>query len=269
MQKHSISKRSRRQRGILALVAREASQRGLIHGDAKITKAAQNGAILSFIDLWKQRTGEVPKELVFDRRFTTYAHLAKLHERGIFFLTLRKRAPTIIQQILERPRDQWKKIRLHNIGRKYATPQVLDQTILLNQDQFPVRQLAIKGLGHERPTLLITNHRDARAADLVDRYARRMLVEHAIQDALSSTIPLRMDLDLQLTMMASTLYQVFAHRLGPRYQTAKTQTLFRNLVQAPGKIVTNHDQIIVQFNRRSYHPELRSAGYVGSQGEIP
>ncbi len=92
MQKHSISKRSR-QRGILALVAREASQRVLIHGDAKITKATQNGAILSFTDLWKQRTGEVPKELVFDRRFTTYAHLAKLHERGIFFLTLRKLAP--------------------------------------------------------------------------------------------------------------------------------------------------------------------------------
>jgi len=71
---------------------------------------------------------------------------------------------------------------------------------------------------------------EERAAELIDRYARRMLVENAIQDAinffhmdaLSSTIPLRIDLDLQLTMLASTLYQVFAKRIGPKYEIAKT-----------------------------------------------
>ena len=57
-----------------------------------------------------------------------------------------------------------------------------------------------------------------------------MLVENAIQDAinffhidaLSSTVPLRIGLDLQLTLLASTLYQVFAHRLSSCYQTAKS-----------------------------------------------
>ena len=78
MQKHFVSSRSRRQRGILALVVREASQRVLIYGDAKITKETQNAAIFSFIERWKQRTGELPKDLVFDSRFTTYANLAKL-----------------------------------------------------------------------------------------------------------------------------------------------------------------------------------------------
>jgi len=277
MQKHFVSSRSRRQRGILALVAREVSQRALIYGDAKITKETQNDAIFSFIDCWKQRTGELPKELVFDSRFTTYANLAKLNALGIYFLTLRRRSPSIVHQINQHPQDEWKKIKLHNIGRRYSTPYVLDETIDLNHYPDPLRQLAIKGLGHEKPTLLITNYMEERAAELIDRYARRMLVENAIQDAinffhmdaLSSTIPLRIDLDLQLTMLASTLYQVFAKRIGPRYQTAKTQTLFEQLVQSSGKVVTNKDQIIVKFNRRAHNPFLRSAGYIGSQGKIP
>ncbi len=277
MQKHFVSSRSRRQRGILALVVREASQRVLIYGDSKITKETQNDAIFSFIECWKQRTGELPSELVFDSRFTTYENLAKLHALGIYFLTLRKRAPSIVDAINQCPKDQWKKIQLHNIGRRYSKPYVLDQTITLTQYPDPLRQLAIKGLGHELPTLLITNYMNKGAAELIDRYARRMLVENAIQDAinffhmdaLSSTIPLRIDLDLQLTIIASTLYQAFAKRLDPLYRAAKNKTLFEKLVNAPGKVMTDKHQVIVKFNRHAHNSELRSAGYAGSQGKIP
>ena len=87
MEKHFVSKRSRRQRGVLAMVAREASQRALIYGDAGITKSSQNDAILEFVQLWEQRAGQPPKELVFDSRFTIYANLAELNERNIYFLT--------------------------------------------------------------------------------------------------------------------------------------------------------------------------------------
>ena len=277
MQKHFVSSRSRRQRGILALVVREASQRVLIYGDAKITKETQNDAIFSFIESWKQRTGELPKDLVFDSRFTTYANLARLNALGIYFLTLRKRAPSIVDEINQSPSDQWKKIQLHNIGRRYSKPYVLDQKITLTNYPDPLRQLAIKGLGHELPTLLITNYMKQGAAELIDRYARRMLVENAIQDAinffhmdaLSSTIPMRIDLDLQLTIIASTLYQAFAKRLDPLYRVAKNKTLFEKLVKVPGKVITDKDRVIVKFNRQAYNPELRSAGYVGSQGKIP
>ena len=215
MEKHFVSKRSRRQRGILAIVAREASQRALIYGDAKITKASQNDAILEFIDLWEQRAGHLPEEVVFDSRFTTYANLAELHERKIYFLTLRRRAPSIVNQLQQRSPKDWKSIQLSNIGRKYATPRILDESITVRNYPQPLRQIAIKGLGHEKPTLLITNRMEEKPATLVDRYARRMLVENAIEDAinffhmdaLSSTVPLRIDLDLQLTLLASTLYQ--------------------------------------------------------------
>ena len=84
MEKHFVFKRSRRQRGSLAIVAREASQRTLIYGDARITKASQNDVILEFVHLWEQRAGQRPKELVFDSHFTTYANLAELNERNIY-----------------------------------------------------------------------------------------------------------------------------------------------------------------------------------------
>ena len=277
LQRHFVSKRSRRQRGIRAMVAREAGQRALVYGDATITKASQNDAILEFIELWEQRTGQPPKELVFDSRFTTYANLAKLHARNIHFLTLRRRAPTILRQLNDRPVDSWKTIRLHNIGRKYATPRVLDDSITLRNYPYPLRQLTIRGLGRDKPTLLITNRMDEHPAGLIDRYARRMLIENAIEDAinffhmdaLSSTVPLRIDLDLQLTLIASTLYQALARRLGPRYHTAKSRTLFNNFVNAPATVITRKDHIVIRLTRRAHNNELRAAGYVGPQGRIP
>ena len=277
MQKHYVSKRSRRQRGVLALVAREASQRAILYADATITKALQNDAILEFVDLWEQRAGLPPKELVFDSRFTTYTNLAKLNAQKIYFLTLRRRAPSILAGLSERPSDSWKKIRLHNIGRKYATPKILDDMVTVRYYPYALRQIAIIGLGHDKPTLLITNRMQEKPAVLVDRYARRMLIENAIEDAinffhmdaLSSTVPLRIDLDLQLTILASTLYQTLAKRLGPSYQIAKSRTLFRKFVDAPAMIRTNEKQVVVRLTRRAHNTELRAAGYVGSQGPIP
>ncbi len=276
MEKHFVSKRSRRQRGILALVAREASQRMLIYGNATTTKATQNDAVLEFVEVWEQRTGHPPQELVFDSRFTTYANLAKLNARNIYFLTLRRRAPSIVQKLNERPAGEWKKIQLKNIARKYARPQILEELVTISNYPHPLRQIAIKGLGHEKPTLLITNRIEEKPADLIDRYARRMLVENAIEDAinlfhmdaLSSTVPLRIDLDLQLTLIASTLYQVLAKRLGPPYLTAKGQTLFTKFIDAPATIITEKDHIIVRLTRRSNNTILRAAGYVGDQGPI-
>ena len=276
MQKHFVSKRSRRQRGILAIVAREASQRALIYGNARVTKADQNDAVLEFVDLWEQRAGNPPKELVFDSRFTTYANLNELNQRNIYFLTLRRRAPSIVHQLNQRPPQDWKTIRLQNIGRKYSTPRILDESITVRNYSKNLRQIAIKGLGHDKPTLLITNRMDEHPTTLVDRYARRMLIENAIEDAinffhmdaLSSTVPLRIDLDLQLTLIASTLYQVLAQRLGARYETAKSRTIFNKFVHAPATIISQNDQIVVRFTRRAHNTELRAAGYVGSQGPI-
>ena len=88
-------------------------------------------------------------------------------------------------------------------------------------------------------------------------------------DALSSTVPLRIDLDVQLTLIASTLYQVFAQRLGPRYQTAKSRTIFNKFVNVSATIITQNDQIVVRLTRRAHNTELQTASYVGTQARSP
>ena len=66
------------------------------------------------------------------------------------------------------------------------------------------------------------------AAKLIERYAQRMLVENHIadgidffhMDALSSVVALRVTCDLQLTLMASSLYRLLGQRIGNGYEVA-------------------------------------------------
>ena len=63
------------------------------------------------------------------------------------------------------------------------------------------------------------------------RYAQRMLIENGISeaiqffhlDALSSMVGLKVDFDLQITLMASTLYRLMADRIGREYEQGPGQ----------------------------------------------
>ena len=46
----------------------------------------------------------------------------------------------------------------------------------------PLRQLLVTDLGHEEPTILLTNQLRRSAATLIQRYAQRMLVENELLD---------------------------------------------------------------------------------------
>ena len=113
-------------------------------------KQDQNQAVLRFVDAHQKRTGQLPGELVFDSRLTTYAVLARLQQLGIGFLTLRRRSPRMVRELLAS--EGWKRLTLHNIGRQYRHPRVLDKTVRLRGYPVSIRQLAVTDLGHERPT---------------------------------------------------------------------------------------------------------------------
>ena len=96
LQKHYVSKRSRSQKGVLVFLARDAEQRVMCYSNAHIPKSEQADEILHFVQFWKEQTGQVPQELVFDSRLTTYANLRKLDNLNIRFLTLRRRTRAIL-----------------------------------------------------------------------------------------------------------------------------------------------------------------------------
>src|SRR3954462_2312244 len=131
LEKHYVSSRSRRQKGVLVFLARDATERVLCYAHAGIPKAQQPDEILRFVDFWQRRTGNPPEELVFDSQLTTHAHLSRLNGRGVRFMTLRRRSRGMLRAIWSRPASAWRRITLNSLTRAYRTPKVLDERIRL------------------------------------------------------------------------------------------------------------------------------------------
>jgi transposase len=277
VEKHYVSKRSRRQKGVLAFLARDAEQRVFCYARADIRKQDQADAILNFVAFWKRRTGKNPEELIFDSKLTTYANLNRLNQRGINFITLRRRSPSLLQALEDASPSAWRRIELEGVSRLYRTPRILDQQIPLADYDEPIRQLAITELGHEEPTVLLTNQRKRSAAKLVERYAQRMLIENQIEDgidffhmdALSSAVALHITCDLQLTLMASSLYRLLGTRISNGYEVAKSRHLFRDFIDATAVIRVTDQEVVVRFQRRAHNPLLLAAGFAQTDVPIP
>ena len=277
VEKHYISKRSRRQKGLLAFLAQDAHTRVFCYANGELRKNEQNDEILRFVDFWKQRTGHLPDELIFDSKLTTYANLDKLNRMGIQFITLRRRSKKPLDAIARTPSSVWRRIELESPSRAYKTPRVLDRQITLSDYKGPLRQLTVADLGHEEPTLLLTNQLTRSATHLIGRYAQRMLIENNIEDgidffhmdALSSAVAMKVNCDLQLTLMASSLYRLLAVRIGNGYEVAKSRHLFRDFIDASAGISITEREIVVHFQKRAHNPLLIAAGFGNTDQAVP
>jgi transposase len=277
VEKHYVSKRSRRQKGILAFVAQDALTRVFCYGNADLRKNEQNDAIIQFVQFWKERTGKFPQELIFDSKLTTYANLDQLTRWGISFITLRRRSRAMLQEARQAPLSAWRRIELEGVSRVYKTPKVLDRKIQLKNYPAPLREVVVADLGHEDPTFLITNQLTRSASKLIERYAQRMIIENNIadgidffhMDALSSAVAMKVNLDLQLTLMASSLYRLLGTKVGNGYQRAKSRHIFRDLIDATATITIGEQDIILRFQKRAHNPMLIAAGFDKIDTPVP
>jgi hypothetical protein len=277
VEKHYVSKRSRRQKGVLAFLAHDADRHVFCYARADIRKADQADAVLNFVAYWKTRTGRLPEEVIFDSRLTTYANLNRLDKKGVQFITLRRRSPALLQAVASAATSAWRRVELEGVSRIYRTPRVLDQQVQLRDYEGPIRQLLITELGHEEPTVLLTNQLTRSAAKLLGRYAQRMLIENQIEDgvdffhmdALSSAVALHITCDLQLTLMASSLYRLLGARIGNGYEAAKSRHLFRDFIDATATIQVTAREVVVRFQRRAHNPLLLAAGFTQTDVAIP
>jgi len=277
VEKHYVSKRSRRQKGILAFLVQDASSRVFCYANAEVRKSDQNDEVLRFVDFWKERTGTLPTELIFDSKLTTYANLNRLNEMGIAFITLRRRSRKLLSEIRNEPVSAWRRIELDAVSRAYRTPRILDRKIMLSDYQGPIRQITITDLGHEEPTLLLTNQLKASPSKLVGRYARRMVIENGIQDsvdffhmdALSSVVAMKVNCDVILSVMASSLYRLLGNKIGQGYETAKSKHIFRDFVNATAQVVLGENDISIQMQKRAHNPFLIAAGFQNTDVAIP
>ncbi len=277
VEKHYVSKRSRRQKGLLAFLAEDAGARVFCYANGELRKDEQNDEILRFVAFWKERTGRWPKELVFDSKLTTYRNLDRLNKMGIAFITLRRRSSRLLREIYQVPASAWRRIELENIARTYRTPRALDEHIALRDYDGPIRQLTITDLGHEEPTLLLTNQIRRAPSQLVGRYAQRMIIENHIadgidffhMDALSSAVAMKVNCDLQLTLMASSLYRLLGAQIGHGYERAESRHIFRDFIDAPATVSIDAKYIQVLFQKRAHNPLLLDAGFAKTDLRIP
>src|SRR5438270_10392935 len=129
LEKHYVSKRSRSQKGMLAFLAQDAETRVFCYANAELRKDQREDEILRFVDFWKRRTGQLPEELIFDSKLTTYAKLSELNRMGIQFITLRRRSKKLLAEIAQTPLSAWRRVELENVSRAYRTPRLLDHRL--------------------------------------------------------------------------------------------------------------------------------------------
>jgi transposase len=276
IQKHYVAMRSRSLTSVLVFFAQDSKARIFCYSNADIRKGEEAGEIFKFIDFWKANTGKNPPHLVFDSRLTTYANLSTLNRMGIPFITLRSRTPNVIKEIVNYPASAWRKIELQKVDRKYRTPSVIDKNVTLKDYKGAVRQIFIKDLGHELPTVLLTNDTKTSCSDLITRYALRMLIENSIASAvdffhttsLSSSVAMRVDFDLILTLVAQAAYHVLAAKLRG-YEDATPNTIFRKFIDTPATINIGNDEIEVRLNKRADNPILLNSGLLYSKFKLP
>lgn len=277
VEKHYVSKRSRRQKGMLAFLAQDADTRVFCYANGELRKDQQNDEVLHFVEFWKQRTGRLPEELIFDSKLTTYAKLNALNRMGVRFITLRRRSKKLLEEVARTPTSAWRRVELESVSRAYKTPRVLDRRVKLNDYDGPLRQLTVADLGHEDPTLLLTNQLTRSVPHLIGRYAQRMLIENNIEDgvdffhmdALSSAVAMKVNCDLQLTLMASSLYRLLAVRIGNGYESAKSRHLFRDFIDASAGVTITEEEVVVKYQKRAHNPLLVAAGFDQTETRVP
>jgi hypothetical protein len=265
LETHYVPRRSQRTESVLSFFAHDGQTRNLVYANAACTKADQAGEVIAFARHWQHATGTAPELLVFDSKVTTGAGLAELHAADLRFITLRARNAKLIAHLEALPHSAWTQITLERRG-PHSKPEVCEQDVTVRGCPTALRQIAVRGLGHEHPTLILTNDRDSPPKKIVGRYAKRMRIEQRLAesirsfhlDALSSAVALNVDLDTTLTVWAAAAYDHLRQRL-PGYQHATPDTIWRRFISTSGQITIGPDDITCRLKSRTYSPVMRSA----------
>jgi transposase len=263
LEKNWAGARGKVMKGVLSLIAQDSESRLMLYTAADIQRSEANDQVYAFMKFWKSVYRGVSPTLVFDSKFTDYCHLSGLNRQNIKFITLRRRGDGLIGK-LEQITD-WRRITIPHPKRTFPNPQVYESTTTLRNYDGLVRQVVIRGNGHEKPAFLITNDFDTGLELLVGTYARRWRVENGIAEAvkffhlnaLSSPILIKVHFDVAMTMIADTIYTMLAKQLRG-FEECNAQTIYRNFVKGKGTVAVEDGQINVAYPRRAHNPILRN-----------
>jgi hypothetical protein len=177
---HYLPLRGKAGTSILTFFAHEPSSRVLCYANANLTRADQPGAVSGFIEFWHAITGHYPQWLYFDSKLVPYAELARLNERGIWFVTVRRRGCAILRRLRQRAAQDWRQAIIDIPKRRHQRVRYLEETIRLRDYPGTIRQVAVTGLGREEPTLFLCNNAAVTGREIIMRYTGRNGVEDSL-----------------------------------------------------------------------------------------
>jgi transposase len=273
LEKHWAGARNKTMKGALTLFAQDAESKLMLYTTTDIRRSEADDQVLEFLAYWRKVRRGVDPTFIFDSRFTTYPKLSELNDAGVKFITLRRRGQNLLRGVDEI--DQWKRIHIPHDKRKFPNPLVHESTIQLRGYDGDIRQVIVRGNGHEKPAFLISNDFDAHVESLVGHYARRWRVENGIAEAvkffhlnaMSSPILTKVHFDVALTMLADTLYTMLARKLRG-FEDCDAPKLYRHFVRGKGTVSVAGSNVIVSFPRRAHNPILRGVPWQNLPGAL-
>jgi hypothetical protein len=126
-----------------------------------------------------------------------------------------------------------------------------------------VREVILAHHGRGKPTFLITNDFDMPVRDIVPKYARRWLVEQEIAEQImffqpnhpSSSIVVKVDFDLTLSLLAHNLYRVVAKQLSG-FEQCTVDTIHRKFLENGARISIEGNSVTVYLKKKTHLPIL-------------
>jgi hypothetical protein len=263
---HYLAQRGKAGTSVLTFCAHEPQSRIICYANANLTRADQAGELRHFIEFWHVIAGRDPQWLYFDSKLALYSELSRVNQRGIWFVTIRRRGAAVLRRLHALPAHTWRRAVLDIPKRRHQHVRYIDETVKLHGYDGPIRQIAIDGLGRAELTLLVSNNFDVSARELLIRYAGRNGVEDSLGisvnffhlDCLASEVRLNVDVDVALTVLANGCYRWLATRLHG-FDKAKPKQLYRKFVETGGLLEVHADRIVVRFDKRAHNPILREA----------
>ena len=276
MQQHYLPKRGKAGKAVLSFFAQEQASRVLCYANANLTRREKALEAMRFVEFWQEITGTDPEWLYFDSKVAPYPELSKLNQRGIWFITIRRRGAAILRRLHALPANPWHHAVLDTAHRRHQRIRYVAETVQLPGYVGEMRQVAVTGLGREQPTLFLSNNSKESARALIVRYAGRNRVEDALGisvnffhlDCLASEVRLNVDLDAMLTVLANGCYRWLAKQLHG-FETAAPKQLYRKFVETSGVVEIEQKRVVVRFDKRGHNPILREAGLDQPSQTIP
>lgn len=143
-------------------------------------------------------------------------------------------------------------------GNKHRYLRVYDEQVFLKGYEKDIRQITITGNGKTKPAVIITNDLVLSIEKVVRKYARRWLVEKSISEQVdffhlnlvSSSMVIKVDFDLTMSILASNLYRLFALELD-RYSNLSAQSLYEKFVLNGADVIIQEETITAQKEEKS------------------